>query len=130
MPAARGCGIYLERAAARGDRRPCGASYQVGHSANPAAMAPPRRAHSRVACKLSWLAGEEAENSLISFGTTLWASGTTRGWKAILSVRAEALAVRNWTGYAKPWRFTPTGVGSGWHVNFASGGSGARPKAD
>ena len=88
------------------------------------------RAPSRVAGKLSWLAGEEAENSLISFGTTLWASGTTRGWKATLSVRAEALALQNWTGYAMLWRFTPTGVGSGWRVNFASGGSGARPKAD
>ena len=89
-----------------------------------------RRAPSRVAGKVSWLGGEEAENRLISFGTIVSASGTTRGWKATLSVRAEALARRNWTGYAMPWRFTPTGVGSGWRVNFASGGSGARPKAD
>jgi integrase len=88
------------------------------------------RAPSRFAQTLSWWAGEELENSLISFGTTVSASGTTRGWKAILSVRAEASALRNWTGYAMPWRFTPTGVGSGWRVNFASGGSGALPKAD
>jgi hypothetical protein len=87
-------------------------------------------APSRVAGKLSWWVGEESVNSLISFGTTVSASGTTRGWKATLSVRAEALARRNWTGYARPWRFTPTGVGSGWRVKFASGGNGARSKAD
>ena len=46
------------------------------------------------------MGGEEVENSLISCGTIVPASGTTRGWKTTLSVRAEALAVRNWTVYS------------------------------
>jgi len=103
------------------------------------------RAHSRVLdeWKVSgrmahWLAmglailqaERKPENSFIWFGTTSLPFATTPAWKAILSAKAVALARRNWSGCATPWRPTRTGVGSGWRVNSVSAGSGAPSKGD